>query len=129
MPARPAPRRARSAGRRRISPGLVFLAIALVGSIAYVAVRVTVRDASQIPLLASGAVVLALVFGALAVYCLRATWRAGAEGRGGRAMLIALVGGGAAIAAAGCLAGALILFQLSRLLTRRLRRAWQASLW
>ena len=42
----------------------------------------------------------------------RATWRAGLEARSGHAMLIALIGGGAAIVAAGCLAGALILFQL-----------------
>jgi hypothetical protein len=113
--ARPAarrPDRRRSSGRR-ISPGLVFLAVALIGSVVYFGYAITVRDASQIPLLASGAVVLALVFGALAVYSLRATWRAGNEGRGGRAMLIALVGGGAAIAAAASLAGALILFQLS----------------
>lgn len=100
-------------GRRGISPGLVFLAVALIGSVAYVAYAITVRDASQIPLLASGAVVLAIVFGALSGYCLRETWRAGLEDRGGRAMLIALVGGGAAIASAGCLAGALILFFLA----------------
>jgi hypothetical protein len=100
-------------GRRGISPGVVFLAIALVGSVAYIAYAITVRDASQIPLLASGAVVLAIVFGALAAYCLRETWRAGLEDRGGRALLIALVGGGAAIAASGCLAGALILFLLA----------------
>jgi hypothetical protein len=102
-----------SAGRRGVSPGVVFLAIALIGSIAYVAYAITVRDASQIPLLASGAVVLAIVFGALAAYCLRETWRAGLEDRGGRALLIALVGGVAAIAASGCLAGALILFLLA----------------
>jgi hypothetical protein len=102
-----------SAGRRSVSPGVVFLAIALIGSIAYVAYAITVRDASQIPLLASGAVVLAIVFGALAAYCLRETWRAGLEDRGGRALLIALVGGVAAIAASGCLAGALILFLLA----------------
>ena len=102
-----------SVGRRGISPGVLFLAVALVGSVAYVAYAITVRDASQIPLLASGAVVLAIVFGALAAYCLRETWREGLEDRGGRAILIALVGGGAAIAASGCLAGALILFLLA----------------
>ena len=99
--------------KRRVSPGVIFLAIALIGSVAYVAYAITVRDASQIPLLASGAVVLAIVFGALAAYCLRETWRAGLEDRGGRAVLIALVGGGAAIAAAGCMAGAIILFLLA----------------
>lgn len=97
----------------RITPGIVFLAVAVIGSVAYFAYAITVRDASQIPLLASGAVVLGLAFGALAAYSLRATWRAGQEGRGGRALLIALIGGGAAIATAGCLAGALILFQLA----------------
>ena len=104
---------ARARGGRGVSPGIVFLAVALIGSLGYGLYALTVRDASQIPLLASGAVVLALVFGALAVYCLRATWRAGVEARGGRAMLIALVGGGAAIAAFGALAGSLILFRLS----------------
>ena len=111
-PLRPAPPPSRPSGRR-ISPGIVFLAIALVGSAAYALYAVTVREASQIPLLASGAVVLAIAFAALAAYCLRATWRAGQEARGGRALGIALVGGIAAIVAAGCLAGALILFQLS----------------
>jgi hypothetical protein len=103
----------RATGGRRISPGVIFLVVAIVGSIIYMAYTVTVRDTSQIPLLASGAVVLALVFGALAAYSLRATWRAGMDGRGGRAMLVALVGGGAAIAAAGFAAGAIILFQVA----------------
>jgi hypothetical protein len=92
----------------------VFLAIAIVGSIAYMAFVLTVREATQIPLLASGAVVLAIVFTALAVFCVRAIWRSGTEpGRGGRLLLTGLVGGGAAIAAAGFTAAALILFQLA----------------
>lgn len=100
-------------GGSRITPGLVILAVAVIGSIAYMAFVVTVRDNSQIPLMASGAVVLSIVFAALAAYSLRASWRAGAEpGRGGRAILVALVGGGAAIAAAGFAAGAIILFQI-----------------
>ncbi len=109
------PRRAEPerTGGLSISPGIVFLAIAVIGAIAYMAYTVTVRDASQIPLLASGAVVLAIVFGALAAYSLRASWRAGEEDRGRRALLIALVGGGAAIAASGFAAGAIILFQVA----------------
>jgi hypothetical protein len=99
--------------RRRISPGLVFLVVAIVASVAYVGYAITVRDASQIPLLASGAVVLAIAFGALTVYCFGAVLRAGREGRGGRAILIALVGGVAAMATAGSLAAAVILFQLA----------------
>lgn len=112
-PARAPNRRTTSDRGLRVTPGVVFLAIAIIGSIAYGLYAVTVRDASQIPLLASGAVVLALAFGALSVYCLRALLRAGAGGRGGRALAIALVGGGAAMATAGCLAGALVLFQLA----------------
>lgn len=103
----------RAGGGPRITPGVIFLAIAVIGSIAYALYAVTVRDASQIPLLASGAVVLALAFGALTVYCLRALLRAGSDGRGGRALAVSLVGGGAAMATAGCLAGALVLFQLA----------------
>ena len=58
--------------------------------------------------------VLAIVFAALAVYCLRSVWRAGRErGNGGRMLLVALVGGFAAIAAAGAAAWAIILFQLA----------------
>jgi hypothetical protein len=98
---------------RRISPGVVFLAIALVGSVAYLAYVVTVRDASQIPLLASGAVVLGISFLALALYSLQAAWRAGMEDRGRRALLLGLLGGIAALATAGAFAGAFILFQLA----------------
>jgi hypothetical protein len=97
-------------GSRRVSPGAVFVILAVVGSALYVAYAITVRDASQIPLLASGALVLAIAFGALAIYCLRATWQAGLDARGGRALLLAVVGGGAAIAACAGLAGAIILF-------------------
>lgn len=99
---------------RRISPVPVFLVVAVVGSIAYMAYVVTVREATQIPLLASGAVILAIVFAALAAFCLQSIWRAGLErGNGGRTILTALVGGLAAMAAAGFAAGAIILFQLA----------------
>lgn len=97
---------------RRISPGVVILAVALIGSIAYLAYAITVRDPSQIPLLASGAVVLALVFGALAAYALRATWRAGIAERNGRAVALGLLGGVAAMISAACLALAIIGFML-----------------
>ncbi len=88
-----------------------MLAIALVGSLAYGVYALTNRDAS-IPLLASGAVVLGIVFGALAVYCLRSVWQAGLDGRDGRAIALGVVGGLAAMGAAGCAAAAIILFQL-----------------
>ena len=97
----------------RLSPGVVFLAIALVLSVVYGIYALTVRDTSQIPLLASGAVVVGIAFGALALYSLSAVWRAGTDGRGGRAILLGIVGGVAAMVAAGCLAVAIILFMLA----------------
>ena len=101
-------------GGRRISPGAVFLVIAVIGSVAFTAYFLTVREATQIPLLAGASVVLAIVFAALAVYCLRSIWRAGRErGNGGRMLLVALVGGLAAIASAGAAPWAIILFQLA----------------
>ena len=103
-----------NAGHRRVSPGAVMLAIALGGSVIFALFTITVRDASQIPLLASGAAVLGIAFCALAAYSARATWYAGIAGRDRRAVGMALAGGLAAMIGAGCLAGAIILFMLSQ---------------
>lgn len=115
-----APRRSPQVSRRgsvqmpRVTPGVVMLATALIGSALFVLYTITVRDASQIPLLAAGSVALGLVFIALAAYCVRATWQAGVDGRNGRALSLAVAGGTAAIIGSGFLAGAIILFLLSR---------------
>jgi len=93
---------------------MVILGIALVGSVIFALYTITVRDASQIPLLASGAVALGIVFIALAAYAVRATWLAGVAGRNRRALGLAVAGGVAAIIGSGCLASAIILFMLSR---------------
>ena len=77
----------------------------------------TVRDASQIPLLAAGSAVLGIVFIALAIYALRSIWRAGIAGRSGQALVIGVGGGIAFIIGAGCLAAAIILFLLSQTTT------------
>ena len=103
-----------ASGGRRISPGAIFLAIALIGSVVFVLYAITVRDPSQIPLLTAGGVVLGIVFIGLALYSLRATWRAGIDGRNGRALGLGIGGGIAAMIGAGCLAGAVILFLLSQ---------------
>ena len=103
----------RRPSQRRVSPGVVFLAIAVIASVAYIGYAITVRDASQIPLLASGAVVVAIALGALTAYCFGAVLRASREGRGWRAMVVAFVGGCAAIATCAAAAGAIILFQLA----------------
>jgi hypothetical protein len=88
----------------------VLIAIALVLSLVYIGYAITVRDASQIPLLASGLVVLGLVFIAIAAVGARAAWRSSVRGSDARAFGHALVGGLASLAAAGCISGALILF-------------------
>ena len=107
-------RKPRASGRSRITPGAVFLAVALIGSLVFALYAVTVRDASQIPLLAAGGVALGIAFIALAGYTLRATWRAGVAERNGRSLALGVGGGVAAIIGAGCVAGAIILFLLSR---------------
>jgi hypothetical protein len=92
----------------------VFLAIAMIGALAFAGYVVTVRDASQIPLLAAGGAALGLVFLALAAYMLRSTWKAGVAARNGRAVVLGLGGGFAAIIGMMCLAGAIIGFMLAR---------------
>jgi hypothetical protein len=104
----------RGSGGLSLSPGLVFLAVALIGSAGFALYAVTVRDASQIPLLAAGSAVLGIVFIALATYSVRSTWRAGIDGRSGKAIGLGVGGGIAAIIGAGCLAASIILFLLSQ---------------
>jgi hypothetical protein len=99
----PAPR------RRLITPTRVTLVLAVVGSIAYLAYAITVRDTRQIPLLASGAAVLGLVFLALAVAGGVATVRAGRDAHLLRALVMAIGGGIAGIIAAGAFSFALVL--------------------
>jgi hypothetical protein len=87
----------------------VLIVIALVLSLAYVAFAISVRDASQIPLLASGLVVLGIVFIAIAAVGGRAAWRSSVRGSDARAFGHAIVGGLASLVAAGCIALAVIL--------------------
>jgi hypothetical protein len=91
-----------------------MLTIAIGGSVLFALFTITVRDATQIPLLASGAAVLGIAFLALAAYSARATWLAGIAGRDQRALILAIGGGLAAMVGAGCMAGAIILFMLSQ---------------
>ncbi len=98
--------------RRRLpplSPGLLILAVAVVGSIAFVAFAFTVRDTSQIPLLSAGAAVLGIVFTALMLTAAVATYRAARDGRSGRALVLAILGGLVGMVACGAFAGSLIL--------------------
>jgi hypothetical protein len=112
------PRRDEPSSRRigplPITPTGVLLFIALVGSLVYLLFAIAVRDTSQIPMLVSGAVVLGIVFVAIAVTGLIASWRSSVRGRDGRALGHALLGGMACLAAAGCFAGAIILGMMSQ---------------
>jgi hypothetical protein len=97
------------AGPILLTPTRVTLAVALAGSLLYLVYAVSVRDASQIPLLSSGAGVLGIVFCALAISGGYGTYRAAAEGRTGQALGLAIGGGVAGMIAAGCFALALVL--------------------
>jgi hypothetical protein len=101
-------------GSLAITPTGVVFVVALIGSVLYLVYAITVRDASQIPLLASGAAVLGLVFAAFSIIGLVATWRSSIGGRDGRAIGHALVGGISFLVAAGCFAAAIILGILAR---------------
>jgi MFS family permease len=95
-------------GSFRLTATRVMLTIAVAGSTAFVAYAFLVRDATQIPLLVAGFAVLGLVFAMLAVTGVIATYRAGSEGRAGRATAIAILGGVAAILSLACFAGAVL---------------------
>jgi hypothetical protein len=75
----------------------IVLAVAIVGSLAYLAFALTVRDTSQIPMLSSGAAILGICFIVLSGVAFLGIRRAGREGQDRRAMVLALFGGGAAI--------------------------------
>lgn len=110
MPRRPPPPPANGPriGPLVITPMRVVLVLALVGSMAFVAFALTVRETTQLPLLASGAAVLGIAFMALAVSGFLGIRRAGYEGRDRRAVLLALLGGLAAIIGFGCFAMAIV---------------------
>src|SRR4051794_9048163 len=90
----------------------VLIVVALILSLVYLGYAVSVRDPSQIPLLASGAVVLGIVFVAIAFVGARAAWRSSVGRRDARAFGHALLGGLAALVAAGCFSAAVILIML-----------------
>jgi hypothetical protein len=95
--------------RPRIHPIALFIVIALTGSIALTGYAFATRNDQQVPLLATAAAILGVVLIVLAVVGAVATYRAARDGRGGRAVVMAIAGGVAAMAAAGVLAAATIL--------------------
>ena len=103
----PPPAVAPARGRRISIPGIV-LALAIIGSIIYIGYVVLKIEDNQIPLMAAGFVVLGASLAAVAIWCVAGIWRAASRARGGRAFLLALVGGVAGVGAIGCFAVAAI---------------------
>jgi uncharacterized ion transporter superfamily protein YfcC len=103
-------RRGPHLGPLRITPVRVFLAIALVGGMAFLAWSVFARDASyQVPMMATGFAVCGIVLAVMAGMSVGRIISAGREGRDGIAVITALVGGILAMAAMLMLAGAVIM--------------------
>ncbi len=96
-------------GPIRITATRIILLVAVAGSVGYLAYAITVRDATQIPMLASGAAVLGIVFSALAIAGAIETMRAARDDRPGRSVAAAVFGGLAGVVAFGCFAAAAVL--------------------
>ncbi len=96
-------------GGRRLDVTRILFVVAFAGSLALIAWGISSRSDSQVPILVTGLVVLALTFAALAIAGAVAAYRSGRAGSVGRAFWAALLGGAAAVAAWGCLAGAAVL--------------------
>ena len=97
-------------GPLQVTPALAVLAIAFVGSLAFIAYAILlVEDSAQIPMVTSGAAVLGITFAAVSVGAAIRMWRAWQDRLQGQTVLYAIVGGIAGMIALGCFAGALIL--------------------
>ena len=83
--------------------------MALVGSGLFLLYAITIRSKDQVPLLITGAVVLGIVFGVLAIAGGVGAYRTGKEARTNAALVNALGGGIAAIIAFGLFAFAIVL--------------------
>ncbi len=87
---------------RRISLPGVVIGLAVLGSSAFIGYVVLRVEDNQIPLMASGFVVLGASLGAVAAWSVLGMWRAASRARGGRAFGLAIVGGLAGLGAIGC---------------------------
>jgi hypothetical protein len=94
--------------RPRLTPLRVTLTIALAGALAVVAYGLIARDATQVPMLTAGEFMTGVVFGLLALAGAWAAFSRARDGESGRALLYAVLGGVAALMAAGAFAAATI---------------------
>ena len=98
----PPARRGRYLGPLRITPAVVLVAIAIVGSVAFILYVVFRVEDEQIPLLGAGFGVLGASFATIAIGSLVEMWRSASRARTGRAFSLAIVGGIASLVAIGC---------------------------
>ncbi len=88
-------------GPLRVTLPLILVGLVMLGSTAFIGwVVLNVQD-DQIPLLAVGFVALGASFAAIAIGSLVGLWRAASRARGGRAFVLAIVGGLAGLGAIG----------------------------
>jgi hypothetical protein len=102
IPSTQPPRRGLYLGPLKITPAVVLVAIALIGSAVYIVYVVTKVEDEQITLLGYGFGVLGASFAAIAIGSLVEMWRAASRVRAGRALALAIVGGVAGLLAIGC---------------------------
>jgi hypothetical protein len=90
--------------KRKISiPGIV-IALAMLGSIAFIGYVVLRVEDGQIPMMAAGFVALGASLAAVAAWSVLGIWRSSSRARGGRAFGLAILGGLAGLGAIGCFA-------------------------
>ena len=88
--------------RRRISiPGIV-IGLTMLGSLIFIGYVVLRIEDNQIPLMATGFVVLGASLAAVAAWSVLGIWRSASRARGGRALGLAILGGLAGLGAIGC---------------------------
>lgn len=102
---REAPERRRS----RFTPARLVVGLAIVGSLGLIGYGLLRRDAAQIPILASGLIVLGLAQLAAGFRSAMAAYRDARIGRSGRAFAAALFGGLLVLGGALALASAIVL--------------------
>ena len=101
-------------GPLRITPARVFLGLALLGGLGFLAYSLLLRDALQVPLMATGFAICGIVFGIAAAMSIGAVLRAGREGRDGTAVVTSLAGGLLAVGSMLSLAAAVIMAMIWR---------------
>jgi hypothetical protein len=106
----PEPPRRRGAhiGPFDLSPIRVMLLVALIGGLAFLAYSLLIRDALQVPLMATGFAITGIVLGLMALLAVISVIKAGRDGRDGTAVFAALGGGILAFASLMSLAAAAI---------------------